>query len=80
MSALRCNCCGRRITGATYDAGHTYRLPVYELVTWQGQRAALRIGWRRAAVCGPCVYRIHAAAARRAAERRVKALPAWKPI
>lgn len=80
MSALRCNCCGRVITGATYDAAHTYRLSVFELVRYQGKPAALHVGTRRAAVCRPCVYRIHAAAARRAAERRVKALPAWKPI
>ena len=65
MNGLRCNCCGRVITPATFDAAHTYRLPVYELIAWHGQRAALRTGWRRAAVCGPCVVRIHAAAATR---------------
>jgi len=42
MTRLRCNCCGRVITGATYDAAHTYRLPVFELVRYQGKPAALR--------------------------------------
>jgi len=71
MSALRCNCCGRRITGATYDAAHTYRLPVFELARYQGQRCAVRVGTRRAAVCAPCVARIHAAAdTRRARDGR----------
>ena len=65
MTRLRCNCCGRVITGATYDAAHTYRLPVFELVRYQGQRAAVRVGFRRAAVCAVCVARIHAAAATR---------------
>lgn len=65
MTRLRCNCCGRRITGATYDAAHSYRLPVYELVRYRGRPAALRVGWRRAAVCAVCVARIHAAAATR---------------
>lgn len=65
MNGLRCNCCGRVITPATLSPAHTYRLPVYELVAWHGQRAALRIGWRRAAVCAVCVARIQAATERR---------------
>jgi len=72
MSALRCNCCGRVITGATYDAAHTYRLPVFELARYQGQRCAVRVGFRRAAVCRPCVARIHAAHDRRVAGRRAR--------
>lgn len=76
MTRLRCAVCGELITAATYDPAHVYRLPVYELVIWQGWPAALRIGWRRATVCAPCVERIHAAADRRAAAQRVMALPA----
>lgn len=66
---LRCNCCGRRITGATYDAAHSYRLPVCELVRYQGKPAALRVGTRRAAVCAPCVGAIMAAHDRRLSGR-----------
>lgn len=72
MSALRCNCCGRVITGATYDAAHTYRLPVFELVRYQGKPAALHVGFRRAAVCAVCVQKIHAAHDRRLAGRRAR--------
>jgi len=72
MTRLRCNCCGRRITGATYDAAHTYRLSVFELVRYQGKPAALHVGTRRAAVCRLCVSRIHAAHDRRLAGRRAR--------
>lgn len=69
MTRLRCNCCGRLITGATYDAAHTYRLPVFELARYQGQRCAVRVGTRRAAVCAPCVGAIMAAHDRRLSGR-----------
>lgn len=62
---MKCNCCGRPITLATRSPEHVYRLPVYELVEQNGQRAALRVGSRRAAVCAVCVEHIHAAAERR---------------
>lgn len=68
---LVCACCGAPITPATRSPGHVYRLGVYELLS--AERLALRIGWRWAAVCAPCVCRIHAAAAARHAKRAVMA-------
>lgn len=66
---LTCNCCHQRITPATIDREHVYTLSLYELVTLAGgERAALRFGIARRAVCTDCVTRIEAA--HRARRRR----------
>lgn len=71
MNALRCNCCGRRITRGTLSPEHVYKLGLFELVRYQGKPAALHVGFRRAAVCAVCVQKIHAAHDRRVAGRRL---------
>lgn len=69
MNALRCNCCGRLINPATLSPEHVYKLGLFELVTYRGKPAALRVGTRRAAVCAPCVGAIMAAHDRRLSGR-----------
>ena len=70
---LTCNCCGVRITPRNVDRDHLYKLGLFEEVSRDGQRAALRIGWAERAVCRDCTRRIERAQQRRRRQRLILA-------
>jgi hypothetical protein len=67
---LICTTCQRLISPQNISQAHVYRLGVYEPVTVDGQRAAVRIGTCSRALCRGCAGRIERGYQHRAERRR----------